>query len=357
MTEDKNLIKNRKDEHLKLALKFYEEDSISDFDNIQFVHHVFPKIAVDDVDISTSMAGFPMDQPFYINAMTGGSNKTKEINRKLAYIAKETGLLMASGSLSAALKEHRAISSFKIIRDTNPNGIIFANLGAEKTLEDAKRAVDILEADGLQIHVNAAQELIMPEGDRDFSNWLKNIENIVKNVGVPVIVKEVGFGMSKKALEELINIGVKTIDISGTGGTNFARIENFRRVEDKYNFLEDFGNSTVVSLLEAQTYIDSHEILASGGIRNTMDMVKALALGSRAIGLAALVLNTVETLDVEKAIEEINNWKAQIKAIMTLLGKSSIEELKYTDIIIKGQVRDWCIGRNIGFEEFGNRAK
>jgi isopentenyl-diphosphate delta-isomerase len=88
-----------------------------------------------------------------------------------------------------------------------------------------------------------------------------------------------------------------------------------------------------------------------------MDMVKALALGSRAIGLAALVLNTVETLDVEKAIEEINNWKAQIKAIMTLLGKSSIEELKYTDIIIKGQVRDWCIGRNIGFEEFGNRAK
>lgn len=128
-------------------------------------------------------------------------------------------------------------------------------------------------------------------------------------------------------------------------------------MEDKYNFLEDFGNSTVVSLLEAQDFIDSHEILASGGIRNTMDIVKALALGSKAVGLAALILNMVEALDVEKSIEEVNNWKEQIKSIMTLLGKKSIEELKHTDIIIKGDVRDWCISRNIAFEEFGNRTK
>ncbi|NMA85808.1 MAG: type 2 isopentenyl-diphosphate Delta-isomerase [Tissierellia bacterium] len=350
-------MKNRKNRHLELALRFYEEESISDFDNLKFVHHVFPEIAVEDVDISTSMAGFIMEQPFYINAMTGGSNKTKEINRKLGLIAKETDLLMASGSLSAALKDPDTISSFKIIRDTNPKGIIFANLGAEKTLEEAKRAIDILEADGLQIHVNAAQELIMPEGDRDFSNWLKNIEDIVNNIGVPIIVKEVGFGMSKKAVEELINIGVKTIDISGTGGTNFARIENYRRAKDKYDFLEGFGNSTVASLLEAQDFIDSYEILASGGICNSMDMVKALALGSKAVGLAALVLNMVETLDVEKSIEEINNWKEEIKILMTLLGKKSIEELKSTDIIISGNVKDWCIARNIAFEKFANRSE
>ncbi len=350
------MIENKKNDHVKLALKFYEEENKSDFDNIKFIHQVFPEISIENVNINTSIAGFNMEQPFYINAITGGSNETKVINEKIAYIAKETNLLMASGSLSIALKDSLVEDSFRIIREVNPNGIIFANLGAEKTLEDAKRAVDILEADGLQIHINAAQELIMPEGDRDFSNWLKNIETIVENIGIPVIVKEVGFGMSKKAIKQLVDIGVKTIDISGTGGTNFARIENYRRAEDKFNFLEDFGNSTVVSLLEAQEFIDSYEILASGGIRNSMDMVKALALGSKAVGLAAPILYMVENLGVEKAIEEIQNWKTQIKSIMTLLGKKSIEELKYTDIIIMKDVKEWCIARNIPFKDFSNRS-
>lgn len=356
MVRRNKVTKEKKNDHIRLALEFYEDENISDFDNIKFIHHVFPEIALEDVDISTSVAGFSMEQPFYINAMTGGSNETKAINEKLAYVAKETNLLMASGSLSVALKDPSVINSFRIIRQVNPSGIIFANLGAEKNLEDAKRAIDILEADGLQIHVNVAQELVMPEGDRDFSNWLKNIEIMVNNIHVPVIVKEVGFGMSKKAIEQLTSIGVKTIDISGTGGTNFARIENYRRVEDKYNFLESFGNSTVVSLLEAQDFVDSYEILASGGIRNSMDIVKALALGSKAVGLAAPILYMVENLGVEKSIEKIDNLKKQVKSIMTLLGKKSVDELKYTDIIIMNNVKEWCIARGIPFKDFSNRS-
>jgi len=351
----KIMIENRKNDHIRLALEFYKEEKISDFNNIKFVHHVFPEIDFEEVDIRTSISGFAMEQPFYINAITGGSNEGKLINEKLALVARETKLLMASGSLSAALNNLSVEDSFKIIRKTNPKGIVFANIGAEKSLEDAKKAVDILEADGLQIHVNAVQELTMPEGDRNFSNWLKNIETIVKNIHVPVIVKEVGFGMSKNAIRQLIDIGVKTIDISGTGGTNFARIENSRRIVDKYDFLDDFGNSTVNSLLEAQDFVDSYEILASGGIENSMDIVKALALGSKAVGLGAPVLFMVENLGVEKAIEEINNWKVQIKSIMTLLGKKTVEELKYTDIIIKGNAKEWCIARKIPFENFSNR--
>lgn len=194
----------------------------------------------------------------------------------LAILARETKTFMGVGSLSIALKDESTHDSFKIARRENPNGIIFANLGADKTIEDAKKACGkIIDADGIQIHVNVCQEIVMPEGERQFSGWLDNISKIVDGLGLPVLVKEVGFGMSKPAIKSLKEIGVTTIDVSGKGGTNFAKIENSRRTNDKYNFLENYGNSTVVSLLEAQEYINNIDIIASGGIRNSMDIVKS----------------------------------------------------------------------------------
>lgn len=348
---------SKKDDHVNLALKFHGLDKKSDFDNLQFVHQVFSDVSVDDVDIGASFAGYNFDQPFFINGMTGGTGKTKGYNEKLSILARETGLFIASGSISVGLKDPSVLDSFKVIRKLNPEGIVFANLGAEKTLEDAKRAVDILDADGLQIHVNICQELVMPEGDRGFSKWLKNIEDIVKNLGLPVVVKEVGFGMSRSAIKSLLDIGVKTIDIGGKGGTNFARIENFRRIEDdKYNFLENFGNSTVVSLLEAKEFIDDHEILASGGIRNSLDIVKALAFGAKSVGMAARFLNLVENKPLDKAIEEVNNWKYHIKSIMSLLGCKNIKELKNTDLILQNDVKQWAQARRIDWTEYANRS-
>ena len=348
---------SKKDDHVNLALKFHGLDKKSDFDNLQFVHQVFSDVSVDDVDIGASFAGYNFDQPFFINGMTGGTGKTKGYNEKLSILARETGLFIASGSISVGLKDPSVLDSFKVIRKLNPDGIVFANLGAEKTLEDAKRAVDILDADGLQIHVNICQELVMPEGDRAFYKWLENIEDIVKNLGLPVVVKEVGFGMSRSAIKSLLDIGVKTIDIGGKGGTNFARIENFRRIEDdKYNFLENFGNSTVVSLLEAKEFIDDHEILASGGIRNSLDIVKALAFGAKSVGMAARFLNLVENKPLDKAIEEVNNWKYHIKSIMSLLGCKNIKELKNTDLILQNDVKQWAQARRIDWTEYANRS-
>ncbi len=338
---------NRKDDHVKLAEMFFEEPRPSDFDNIRFVHHSFPEMAVDEVDISTSFAGFTLGQPFFINAMTGGSEKTKAINEKLAIVARETKLPIASGSLSAAIKDPSLIDTFKIIRKVNPYGLVFANLGAGHDVENAKKAIDILEADALQIHCNVVQEIIMPEGDRDFSNWLSNIEKIVKVVEVPVIVKEVGFGMSKKTIKELKDIGVKTIDISGSGGTNFAKIENYRRSRYKYDYLENFGQSTVISLLEAQDFIKDTDIIASGGIRNPLDIVKALALGAKAAGLAGAFLNMLLNDGVEKTIENINHWKEEIASIMTILGKRKVSELINADIVVFNEVREWCLARGI----------
>lgn len=348
---------NKKDDHVNLALKFHGSEQKSDFDNIQFVHQVFSDVSVDEADISTSFAGYEFNQPFYINAMTGGTGRTKEYNEKLSILARETGLFIASGSLSVGLKDSLVLESFKVVRKMNPKGIVFANLGADKTLEDAKKAVDILDANGLQIHVNICQELVMPEGDRSFNKWLYNIKEIVDNLGLPVVVKEVGFGMSKKAIKSLLDIGVKTVDVGGKGGTNFARIENFRRIEDdKYNFLENFGNSTVVSLLEAKDFVDEHEILASGGVRNSMDIVKALALGAKSVGMAARFLNLVENKSLDKAIEEVNNWKYHIKSIMSLLGTKNIEGLKNTDIILQDDVKNWAKSRRIDRTHYANRS-
>lgn len=351
-----NIDINRKDEHLNLALDFQRIKRESDFDNIDFIHDVFPEVNMKDVDISTKIAGFKLSHPFHMNGMTGGSELTKKYNEKFAILARETNTFMAVGSLSVALKDPSTHDTFKIARKKNPNGIIFANLGADKTLEDAKKACQIIDADGIQIHVNAAQEIIMPEGERNFSDWLNNISEIIDGLGLPVIIKEVGFGMSRKAIKNLTEIGAKTIDISGKGGTSFAMIENSRR-EEKYklDFLNNYGNSTVVSLLESQAYIDDYEILASSGIRNSMDIVKSLALGAKSVAMAGRFLRIINDMSIEDAIEEVNNWKEQIKSIMTLLGAKSIQQLKSTDLIIRRDVKDWCEIRGIDFKSFGNR--
>ncbi|MEG0288714.1 MAG: type 2 isopentenyl-diphosphate Delta-isomerase [Carnobacterium sp.] len=347
---------NRKNEHVSLGMNFFQKDQQTDFDALRYVHHSFPELAVEEVDLSTSFATFQLKYPFYINAMTGGSDWTKKINQKLAIVARETGIAMASGSVSAALKDPAVLDSFQIIREVNPTGLVFANLGAGQTVENAKKAIDLLKADALQIHINAPQELIMPEGDRDFSNWLPQLAAIVAAVEVPVIAKEVGFGMSRETIAQLRAAKVATIDISGQGGTNFAQIENYRRKTNKLDYLENWGQSTVISLLEAQSHLESVEILASGGIRHPLDIVKALSLGAKAVGISGLLLHMIIKDGVDETIVQVNHWKDELRTIMTLLGKKTIAELQQTDLILTGEVKDWCQAREITYKNFATRS-
>ncbi len=298
-----------------------------------------------------------MDYPIFINAMTGGSAKTKIINEDLAKVAKATKLAIASGSLSAALKDESLKDSFKVIRDNNKKGIVFANLGAEHDFLNAQAAIEILKADALQIHLNVIQELVMPEGDRDFSIWLSNIKEIKSKAKIPIIVKEVGFGMSRETIEKLLEVKVDAIDVSGFGGTNFAKIENYRRKSHDYSYLNNFGQSTVISLLEAQAFINKTSIIASGGIRNPLDVVKSLALGAKAVGISGLILNHLLEFGVDSTIELINNWKKELKVIMTILGVENIEQLREVDLIILDDVKTWCQARNIDYRSFANRQK
>lgn len=343
---------NRKDEHVQLALDQYDDLRINDFDNLKFIYNALTSTNPSDVDISVKLDTLEMSSPFYINAMTGGSEKTKEINRDLAEIAKATNIAIASGSLSAALKNNDLRDSFSIMRDVNPEGLMFANIGAEYSLDKALEAIDILKADALQIHINLVQELVMPEGDRSFDFWIDNISDIVNNVDIPVIVKEVGFGMSRETVEKLKTVNVMNIDISGSGGTNFASIENNRRTKKDYYYLEDFGLSTVNSLLDNQNYIEELNIIASGGVRNALDIVKALSLGAKAVGISGLILSSLMTDGKSETIELINNLKNEIKVIMSILDCKNIADLKYTNIVFFNKVKEFMENRNINMMSF-----
>ncbi|CAI2596105.1 Isopentenyl-diphosphate delta-isomerase [Apilactobacillus kunkeei] len=339
---------HRKDEHVSLAIKFYNKTSHAGFDQLRFVHQGIPEISLDDIDTSTTIENIKMDFPIYIEAMTGGSEYTKKLNQKLARIAKSTGIAMATGSQSVALKDDSVASSFEIVRETNPNGIVFSNLGASADVSRAKAAVKMMNSNAIEIHINTPQEMIMPEGDREF-NWIENIKSIQEELDCPVIVKEVGFGMSKQTIQQLVNAGVKNINISGKGGTNFSKIENYRRKKQEMDYLEDWGQTTVESLLEAQPFKDKVNIIASGGIRTPLDAVKAIALGATSVGIAAPILYSLIKNGEEETIEFINDFIYGMKSTMTMLGAKNLSELQNKKLILNADLLSYVSQRGLSY--------
>lgn len=340
---------NRKDQHIHYAEMQYQQQSDNGLDQVRFVHQSFSEMSINDVNLTTKLGSLSLDYPFFINAMTGGSDKAHVINKNLALIAKETNLAMAVGSVSTAIKNPELADSFKVVRKMNPNGILFSNLGAHHSLENAKIAVDMIEADALQIHLNTPQEIVMPEGDRNFTNWLSNIEEIVKELHVPVIVKEVGFGMSKETIQQLIDIGVTMIDVGGRGGTNFVHIENERRNEKEFDYLLNWGQNTAESLLEAHFYRKQADFIASGGIRNPLHMLAAFGLGAKVTGISGEFLHMVLTKGNESTINRVNEWKYELSALMALVGAKSIEDIEKKALVLSPELNNWCKERRILF--------
>ena len=336
----------RKNEHVEIAMA-QKDATISDFDEIRFVHHSIPNIDVDDVDLTSNLIDFTLNQPLYINAMTGGSEWTKQINEKLAVIARETGIAMAVGSTHAALRNSKMASSFSVVRETNPEGIIFSNVGADVPVDKAVESVKLLDAQALQVHVNAPQELVMPEGNRTFSTWMENLAQIVTRVDVPVIVKEVGFGMSKETIKSLNEIGIKYIDVSGRGGTNFVDIENERRTYKDMDYLGLWGQTTVESLLESTSYQQDMDILASGGVRTPLDAVKCLALGASAVGMSRPFLNHVENYGITETLNYTEQFTDHMKKIMTMLNAKSIKDLQHAQMVFSPKLQSWIEQRGL----------
>lgn len=325
---------NRKDEHIKYALKY--QSPYNSFDDMELIHHSLPDYDLSEIDLHTHFAGRDFEFPFYINAMTGGSEKGRAVNQKLAQIAQATGLVMVTGSYSAALKNPHDDSYPN--KEEFPELLLATNIGIDKPYELGLQTIHEMQPIFLQVHVNLMQELLMPEGEREFRQWKENLADYATKIPVPIILKEVGFGMDLKTIEEAHKLGIKTVDISGRGGTSFAYIENQRGHNRSY--LDEWGQSTVQTLLNAQPMIDKIEILASGGVRHPLDIVKCLVLGAKAVGVSRAILELVEKYSVEEVIAIINGWKDDLRLIMCALNCKTIAELRQVDYLRYGKLNE-----------------
>ena len=332
-------MKNRKDDHIKYALE--HESEYNSFDDVELIHSSIPKYNLDEIDLSTHFASHDFEFPFFINAITGGSENAKKINQKLAKVANECNLLFVTGSYSAALKNSDD-DSFNIVKKENPDLQLATNIGIDKNYTAGITAIKALNPLFLQVHVNLMQELIMPEGSRNFNEWENNLKEFVQNIEIPIILKEVGFGMTEDTIKQGVRLGIKTFDISGRGGTSFAFIENMRR-KNSLDYLNNWGQTTVSCLLNLKDYTDKVEIIASGGVRNPLDMIKCLVLGAKAVGLSRTILELAVKYDVENIIKIVENWKIECKMIMCALNAKNIKELQNTKYVLYGKTLEFSM--------------
>ncbi|NWQ39823.1 type 2 isopentenyl-diphosphate Delta-isomerase [Bacillus sp. EB106-08-02-XG196] len=345
----------RKWDHIRYALETGQK-RLTAFDDIQFIHQSLPNINVSDVSIHQKVGGLSLSSPIFINAMTGGGgDKTYSLNKQLAMVAREAGLAIAVGSQMSALKDKSERYTYEVVRKENPFGVIIANLGSEATPDLANAAIEMIEANALQIHLNVIQELAMPEGDREFSGALRRIEKIVKEVNVPVIVKEVGFGMCKETVESLSSVGVSVVDVGGFGGTNFAEIENKRSDKSK-SFFNQWGIPTAISISEAAHASIPLTIIGSGGFSSSIDIAKGIALGASAVGFAGYFLKILVEEGIDSLNEEISSLHHGLKIIMTALGAKSILDLQSAPLMISGQMHHWLTQRGIDTKTYSQRT-
>lgn len=316
----------RKNEHLSLAEKFYSASHQQHpFDQIRLLPNALPELATTEVQTTVTIDRLRFGWPFYFEAMTGGSKQAQTVNAAFARVASQTGVAMATGSLSTMFKLPQFNDSFTVVREMNPNGLVMANLGADVTVQQAQEAVELIQADALEIHLNGTQEIIMPEGDRDF-HWLSHLQKLVDHLTVPIIVKEVGFGMTRENLRALKKLGVSIVNISGRGGTNFAQIEDRRNHHASFADLYDWGLTTPESLVEAQQ-VSRLEIIASGGITSPLDVIKAGAMGAKSIGVAGFFLHEYYQNGEAGLLKTVQQWQTEIKRIMTILGCQTFTDL------------------------------
>lgn len=328
----------RKEEHLKLAQMFFNKEKYNSFDQLHLLRPALPETKVDLSILSTNMFNKKVSAPFFINAMTGGSEKSKIINQALGRVAKKEKIALALGSTSILAKEKDQLDSFYIAREEDPDGILIANVNPETPINAIKSIIHELNADALQIHLNTVQEIAMPEGDRNFF-WLNNIKEIREQIDIPIIIKEVGFGLDQKTIHVLKNEGITYFDVAGSGGTNFAQIENARNKYD-VSYLEDIGLPTVVSALMAKQ--ENVNFIVSGGVRNPLDALKGLALGGKYVGISNVFLQEYNQNGDDGLNQLIVNWKNQLAALIAIYGKQNLTSLeqipKYYDLPLKNQI-------------------
>ncbi len=328
--------RDRKLEHIRLSLDDRMQLGGRFFDRLAFVHEALPEISLDEIDLSCSFLGKPLAAPLLVSCMTGGTGSATSINRHLAEGAERARIALGVGSQRKALEDRDTTSTFEV-REAAPTVPLLGNLGAVQLgygygIDECRQAVEMIDADGLALHLNPLQEAIQPEGQCDFRDLLPKIGAVARELEVPVVVKEIGCGISGETGRRLFDAGVRIIDSAGLGGTSWARIEAARADDlDLGELFADWGVSTPDSIRQLAA-IEGLSVIGSGGIRSGVDVAKAIALGADLVGLAQPFLSpAMESAD--KVYDKIQRVLQELRIAMFCVGARNLRELRNTPLV------------------------
>jgi len=335
-------IEKRKSDHIKINLEQDVRSALTTgLENYHFVHEALPELDLERIDTGLSLFGVKLAAPILISSMTGGTEEAGEINQRLAEAAQEVGVAMGVGSQRAALEHSEQIPTFAITRKVAPDILLFANLGAVQlnygyTVDHCRRAVDMIAADALILHLNPLQEAVQDAGDTNFAGLAKKIEFICKKLEVPVIAKEVGWGISERTAKLLADCGISAIDVAGAGGTSWSQVEMHRAPDEFIRQLAatfvGWGIPTSDSIFNVKKAVPDMTIFASGGLKDGLDIAKCIALGATLGGMAGQFLKAA-AVSTEKAVEMMKLTKRQIEVTMFAAGAKEIRELEIRRLV------------------------
>ena len=337
-------IDQRKADHIKINLEQDVRSALTTgLENYHFIHEALPELDLNRIDTTLSLFGKQLAAPILISSMTGGTEEAGEINQRLAEAAQEVGIAMGVGSQRAALEHPIQTPTFSITRKVAPDILLFANLGAVQLnygygIDHCRRAVDMIQADALILHLNPLQEAVQDAGDVNFAGLAKKIEEVCKQIEVPVIAKEVGWGISEKTAKLLADCGVSAIDVAGAGGTSWSQVEMHRAPDEFTRQLAatfvGWGIPTADSILNVKKAVPDITIFASGGLKDGLDIAKCIALGATLGGMAGQFLKAA-AVSTEKAVEMIKLTKRQIEVTMFAAGVGTLDGLKVGKLVNK----------------------
>jgi len=351
-------IELRKRDHISLCVELGSEAEFSEkttwLEHVELIHNALPELNLSEVSPEASLLGRRFSYPILIEGMTGGTREAYRINRNLAEAAEKLDIPVGVGSQRAGMENPSLRDTYRVMREIAPRIFLIGNLSGVELMREglsyAEKAVEMIEADALAIHLNILQELIQPEGSTTFKGILESIRKAAEKLSVPLIVKEVGTGISKEVAEKLVDVGVKAIDVAGAGGTNWAKIE-FERVKGlsplKASIAElfsEWGIPTAASIIEVSSTVKNLEIIASGGIRNGLQAAKAIALGADFVGIARPLLKPA--LKSSEAVEQtILKLAEELRVAMLLTGSKNILDLKRCRYVLHGPLLEWVMQR------------
>jgi isopentenyl-diphosphate Delta-isomerase len=334
-------IDQRKADHIKINLEKDVRSALtSGLEKYHFTHEALPELDLDRIDTSLRLFGKRLAAPILISSMTGGTADAEVINLRLAEAAQEMKIAMGVGSQRAAIEHPEQGGTFQV-RRVAPDILLFANLGAVQLnygygLEECRRAVDMIEADALILHLNPLQEAVQDAGDTNFAGLAKKIEEVCKQISVPVIAKEVGWGISERTAKLLADCGVAAIDVAGAGGTSWSQVEMHRAPDEFTRQLAatfvGWGIPTADSILNVRKVLPTMTVFASGGLKDGLDIAKCVALGATLGGMAGQFLKAA-AISTENTVETMQLVKRQIEVTMFATGAGTLERLQAGKLI------------------------